>query len=48
MDDNEKKIDLTKYPEGALEVAKLLDFLPEDDKARLDYLAAMAFNMIRQ
>lgn len=47
MDDN-NKIDLTKYPEGALEVAKLLDFLPEDDEVRLNYLTGMAFNMIRQ
>jgi len=45
---DEKKIDLTTYPEGMLEVAKLLDFLPDDDQVRLNYLGGMAFNMIRQ
>ena len=46
--ENDEKIDLTTYPEGALEVAKLLDFLPDDENTRLNFLGVMCFDMIRQ
>jgi|GEM_PF-952486 len=36
--DNEKKIDLTTYPEGFNEVLKSLSFLPEDPAVRIGYL----------
>lgn len=33
--------DFTKYPEGPQEIAKLLDFLPEDEQVRFNYIMAM-------
>jgi len=36
--DQEKKIDLTTYPEGFNEVLKSLDFLPDDPAVRTAYL----------
>lgn len=34
----DEKMDLTKYPEGPLEIIKYLDFLPDNDEERMGYL----------
>ncbi|MCR4436067.1 MAG: hypothetical protein QHH06_06270 [Clostridiales bacterium] len=37
----EKKIDITKYPEGFDEVVKTLDFLPDDYNTRANYIVGV-------
>jgi hypothetical protein len=34
----EKNVDITKYPEALEEIIKYLDFLPDDDQVRKDFI----------
>ena len=36
-------MDITKFPEGPNEIIKYMDYMPEDDQARMDLL--MSFMM---
>lgn len=31
-------MDITKFPEGPAEIAKYMDYLPDDEKARIQFL----------
>ena len=42
----DKSIDITKYPEGFMEVIKSLDFLPDDENIRIDFINAMLATII--
>lgn len=36
--DGYEKMDLSKFPEGPQEIIKYLDFLPDDEEERMNYL----------
>jgi len=42
----DKKIDITKFPEGFNEVIKSLDFLPDDYNTRLAYLIGLLVSVV--
>lgn len=31
-------VDITKYPEGIMEIIKHMDYLPDDDEARINFV----------
>lgn len=39
-------MDITKYPEGPQEIIKYMDYLPEDEKARLAALEAFCISLL--
>ena len=39
--DGYEKMDLTKFPEGPKEIIKYLDFLPDNDEERMNFLIGM-------
>ena len=38
MQSGNEPMDLTKFPEGPMEIIKYLDFLPDNDEERMGYL----------
>ena len=37
MENQEKKFDITKYPEGPLEIIKYMDYLDEDGEFKISH-----------
>lgn len=44
MDQN--TVDLTKYPEGPEEIIRHMDYMPDDDNARLQLLMGYLIHLI--
>lgn len=44
--ENTTQVDITKYPEGPQEVIKYMDYMPEDDGARLRLLMGYLVHLI--
>lgn len=44
---DDKKVDITKYPEGPQAVIRYMDYMPEDDNARMSLLMQYVLTAIR-